>query len=78
MKCPCCNENVRERLPADPSPDGWGFDVPPTRLVYVHMDGEPLCPVMTLRGYMPALPGSEDPVERLDSAIRHVVAKRPK
>jgi hypothetical protein len=35
---------------------GWSLDVEPRRLEHRHVDREPLCPVVTGKGYQPALP----------------------
>lgn len=50
-----CGEPVRKR--ARPFPRaGWSLGVDAARLVHEHHDGEPLCPVMTRKGYQPSLP----------------------
>jgi hypothetical protein len=53
MRCPECHEPAkRANLPRR----GWALEVEPKRLQWAHKDGEPLCPVMTGKGYQPALP----------------------
>lgn len=55
LRCPECGEAAK-RL-ARPIPRaGWALAVDQKRLEHGHMDGEPLCPVMTSKGYQPALP----------------------
>lgn len=54
LRCPECLEPARPCPPIPPK--GWAIGVEPERLRHSHLDGEPLCPVMTTRGYQPALP----------------------
>lgn len=53
MICPECKEKVIPRLVMR---GGWSSGVDEKRLMHTHEDGEPLCPVMTAKGYQPALP----------------------
>jgi len=48
--CPECGEPARPQPPSIWTP-AWG---PPPG--WSHLDGEPLCPVMTAAGYRPADP----------------------
>ncbi|GAA4907798.1 hypothetical protein [Streptomonospora salina] len=54
--CPECEEPVQAQPPRI-----WacGTDRP----AYSHLDGEPLCPVMTGAGYLPAEPVTQVPAE---------------
>ena len=58
LKCPECHEPVRRgRIRRE----GWALKVPAARLRHVHLDGEPLCPVVGKdidgrSSYVPALP----------------------
>ena len=66
-RCPECGEPARPRPPArwttanGPRPD------------HSHLDGEPLCPVVTATGYHPAWPTTRRPDDRPD----HDAARRP-
>lgn len=53
LTCPECGEKAR---PGKVKRTGSMLSVDPARLQHVHHDGEPLCPVMTSKGYQPALP----------------------
>jgi hypothetical protein len=53
--CPECGERATNRPPAG-AKNGWASSVDDRRLMWSHVDGEPLCPVMTDSGYQPALP----------------------
>lgn len=53
--CPECGEDVVPGRPRG-SLTGYALDVQPERLAHRHRDREPLCPVMTSKGYQPALP----------------------
>lgn len=55
-KCPECGEAVQQKAPRAPRGGGWALSVERKRLKFSHLDGEPLCPVMTPRGYQPAMP----------------------
>lgn len=50
MICPECHEPVQNIPPPTWTP-AWG-QAPE----FSHLDGEPLCPVITTDGYRPALP----------------------
>ncbi len=58
--CPECAEPAQEY---DVIADGSMLSVDAERLRYAHLDGEPLCPVMTSKGYQPALPVKTKPKE---------------
>lgn len=53
LKCPECGEAARRGAIRR---EGWALQVDANRLQHVHLDGTPLCPVMTSKGYQPALP----------------------
>ena len=53
LVCESCGELVE---PGAPRLGGWSLDLPPVRLAWRHLDGEPLCPVMGPGGYWPATP----------------------
>jgi hypothetical protein len=53
--CPECGEAVEQGAPRG-SRTGYALDVEPRRLEHRHLDREPLCPVVTRKGYQPALP----------------------
>ena len=53
LVCPECGERVE---PGAPRLGGWALGLPPVRLAWRHLDGEPLCPVMGPGGYWPATP----------------------
>lgn len=48
--CPECGEHAATRPPTSWTPV-WG-----PRPAFSHLDGEPLCPVLTADGYRPARP----------------------
>jgi hypothetical protein len=50
-RCPECHEPAQKRPPKD-----WKVPGVP-RPSWSHADGEPLCPVMTSKGYRPAPSG---------------------
>lgn len=52
--CPECGCPVQRGEPVSRS--GWSVSVDPERLRWQHLDGEPLCPEITARGYQPAAP----------------------
>ena len=60
MVCPECGEDVERGDPRGARGGagvGWAIDVEVRRLQHRHRgDREPLCPVVTSRGYQPALP----------------------
>lgn len=53
MKCPECGEPAKV---AKIKPVGAMLNVDRERLRAAHLDGTPLCPVMTAKGYQPAMP----------------------
>ena len=56
LACPECGEDVEPGRPRG-SRTGYAVDVEPRRLEHRHVrDREPLCPIVTSRGYEPALP----------------------
>ena len=55
LRCPECHEPAR-KLPTPLPREGWALQVDAARLEHAHLDGEPLCPVMTSQGYAPAMP----------------------
>ena len=54
-ECPVCGERVEVGRPQSHGRP-WQSTADPARLQHRHVDGEPLCPVMTGTGYQPALP----------------------
>jgi hypothetical protein len=54
MVCPECEEPVQQQPPTAIMPVSFG------RPAWSHLDGEPLCPVMTSDGYAPAEPVAAD------------------
>jgi hypothetical protein len=54
--CPECGEQAERGTPRGGNGTGWSLDVEPRRLEHRHVDREPLCPVVTGKGYQPALP----------------------
>ncbi|SHN46449.1 hypothetical protein [Cryptosporangium aurantiacum] len=58
--CPECDEPV-EHIPPDSAGTGALAGGDPARQEWSHLDGEPLCPVVTDTGYQPALPTRIDP-----------------
>ena len=57
LRCPECQEAAK-RILHPFARRGWALDVDAARLHHAHMDGTPLCPVMTSTGYQPALPAA--------------------
>lgn len=60
-ECPECGEEVENRPPTNAGTGALaGGD--PARQQWSHLDGEPLCPVVTDTGYQPALPDRLVPI----------------
>lgn len=53
IKCPECGEPAK---PANIPRRGAMLAVEPKRLKASHLDGEPLCTIVTPTGYQPAMP----------------------
>lgn len=58
LYCPECGERAKRGTIRR---EGWALGVDADRLQHVHLDGTSLCPVMTSKGYQPALLTSRKP-----------------